>query len=85
MTLGNDATFQLVAMSTSGLTVSRLVYAVAIDPHCADGITQQTQNTMEDLDRILKSAGSGKAGLIQATVYLRDVKQKPAMDAVWNK
>jgi len=60
-----------------------LVYAVSTDPVRAEGIAQQTRNALADLDRILAAAGSGKAGLIQATVYLSDIADKPAMDAVW--
>ncbi|MFK7836401.1 MAG: RidA family protein [Sulfitobacter sp.] len=60
-----------------------IVYAVATDPLCADGIAAQTQNTLEALDAILTDAGSAKAGLLQATVYLSDIAEKPEMDAVW--
>ena len=59
------------------------VYAVATDPVCADGITAQTRNTLEELERLLIEAGSSKAGLIQATVYLSDISNKPEMDQVW--
>ena len=60
-----------------------LVYAVATDPHCAEGIAEQTRNTLHELDRVLKKAGSGKTGLVQATVYLSDISYKPEMDSVW--
>ena len=60
-----------------------LVYAVATDPQCADGIIEQTRNTLYELDRVLADAGSGKAGLLQATVYLSDIAEKPEMDSVW--
>lgn len=60
-----------------------LVYAVATDPFCASGIAAQTRNTLADLERLLVSAGSGKRGLIQATVYLSDISLKPDMDAEW--
>lgn len=60
-----------------------LVYAVATDPVCADGIAAQTRNTLEELDSVLAKAGSGKTGLIQATVYLSDISNKAEMDAVW--
>ena len=62
-----------------------LVYAVATDPECAEGIDAQTHNTLQELDRVLAEAGSGKAGLIQATVYLSAIASKPEMDAVWNE
>ncbi|MEO0619610.1 MAG: RidA family protein [Pseudomonadota bacterium] len=60
-----------------------LVFAVATDPLSADGIVPQTRNTLAELSRILAEAGSGHAGLLQATVYLADIKDKPEMDAVW--
>jgi len=59
------------------------VYAVATDPVCADGIIDQTRNTLEELERLLIEAGSGKSGLIQATVYLSDISLKAEMDTVW--
>lgn len=65
-------------MSSDGL-----VYVVATDPLCATGVTAQTRNTLNELDRLLTVAGSGKPGLIQATVYLSDVSKKKEMDAVW--
>ena len=60
-----------------------LVYAVATDPQCAEGVAEQTRNTLYELDRVLTKAGSGKAGLVQATVYLSDISNKPEMDSVW--
>ncbi len=59
------------------------VYAVATDPVRADGIVAQTRNTLQEMDRVLQEAGSGKAGLLQATVYLSDISYKPEMDSVW--
>ena len=60
-----------------------LVYAVATDPKCAEGVTEQTRNTLQDIERMLVNAGSGKVGLVQATVYLSDMSDKPEMDSVW--
>lgn len=62
-----------------------LVYAVATDPRCADGSTEQTRNTLEELNRVLTKAGSAKAGLVQATAYLSNINNKPAMDLVWGE
>lgn len=60
-----------------------LVYAVATDPESAPTIEQQTRNTLDALEGYLTEAGSGKAGLLQATIYLTDMRNKPAMNAVW--
>lgn len=60
-----------------------LVYAVATDPVLADGIRLQTRNTLAELGRVLDNAGSGKPGLLQVTVYLKDMKQKQVLDEIW--
>ncbi len=73
-----DAPGRCAAVQSDGL-----VYAVATDPQCADGIVAQTRNALDELDKVLAKAGSGKAGLVQATVYLSDVSEKPQMDDVW--
>ncbi len=62
-----------------------VVYAVATDTTSADGISEQTRLTLETLEKLLSETGSGKSGLLQATVYLRDMSTKPAMDAVWRE
>ncbi len=60
-----------------------LVYAVATDPDSAPTIEGQTRNTLAALERYLEEAGSGKTGLLQATIYLTDMRNKKAMDAIW--
>ena len=63
--------------------LGRCETVVATDQYCAKGIVEQTRNMLTELTSILERAGSGKAGLLQATVYLADVRQKPQMDSVW--
>ena len=46
-------------------------------------VSRLKPETRLELDRILRNTGSGKAGLLQATVYLSDVKQKQAVDPIW--
>lgn len=60
-----------------------LVHAVATDVSGAAGIQEQTRRTLAELEKTLREAGSGKTGLIQATVYLTDMSSKAAMDEVW--
>lgn len=66
-----------------GVVHGGLVYAVATDPTSATGISAQTRLTLQTIEKILLEAGSGKSGLLQATVYLRDMSMKAEMDAVW--
>lgn len=67
----------------SAVTHGGLVYAVATDPEKAATIEAQTRNTLEALEKHLIEAGSGKTGLLQATIYLTDMRNKKAMDAIW--
>ena len=60
-----------------------LVYAVAVDPSESDGIAAQTRNALAEIDRVLALAGSGKSGLLQATVYLNDMSHKSVMNDIW--
>ena len=60
-----------------------LVYAVATDTSSAHGIVEQTRRALSELEDALDKAGSGKAGLLQATVYLNDIADKAEMDEVW--
>jgi enamine deaminase RidA (YjgF/YER057c/UK114 family) len=62
-----------------------IVYAVATDTTSAKSISEQTRRTLEALERNLIDAGSGKSGLLQATVYLRDMSMKAEMDEIWCK
>ena len=60
-----------------------LVYAVATDTTSASSVADQTQLTLNALEKNLIDAGSGKSGLLQVTVYLKDMAMKAEMDAVW--
>lgn len=60
-----------------------LVYAVATDKETSTTFDVQVRNCLAELERILINAGSGKQGLLQATVYLSDVRQKPKLDKIW--
>ena len=60
-----------------------LVYAVATDPASAATVAEQTRNTLAVLEATLAEAGSSRAHILRATVYLRDMAAKAEMDAVW--
>ena len=60
-----------------------LVYAVATETDNSATVAEQTRRTLEIIEANLREAGSGKEGLLQATVYLRDMSTKAEMDAVW--
>ena len=60
---------------------------VALDPvHqsvLAQGITEQTQRVLENLKAIVEAAGSDLSKAVKATVYLKDMNDFAAMNAVY--
>ena len=54
---------------------------------CADaeqGITEQTQTMLDKVDTLLEQSGSDREHLLSATIYIKDMKDFPAMNAVWD-
>jgi enamine deaminase RidA (YjgF/YER057c/UK114 family) len=48
-------------------------------------IEGQAEDVMRQLKALLQANGSDLAHLLQATVYLSDLSQKPGFDAVWKR
>ena len=48
-------------------------------------ITGQTEQVLAKIDKILKQAGSDKSKLLSAQIFLPDMKDFAAMNAVWEK
>lgn len=68
-----------------GSAFGNLVTAVAVDPSAAPTVAEQTRNTLAQLDGVLAELGTDKTRLIQATVYLADIRRKDEMEAEWVK
>ena len=54
---------------------------------CADAtkdISEQTQTMLDKVDTLLTQAGSDREHMLSATVYVRDMKDFAAMNAVWD-
>jgi reactive intermediate/imine deaminase len=47
------------------------------------GIGPETRQTMENLGRVLEAAGSSFARVVKCTVFLTDINEWPAMNAVY--
>jgi enamine deaminase RidA (YjgF/YER057c/UK114 family) len=58
-----------------------LIYAVATAPGA--NFAEQMRNTLEALENNMKTGGSDKTRIIQATVYLNDMNDKAEMDEIW--
>lgn len=48
-------------------------------------IGPQTENMLAKVEKLLAQAGSGKAHILSATVYLRDIKDFAGMNAIWDQ
>jgi len=62
-----------------------LVTVVAVDSSSAATMAEQTRNTVASLDKRLAELGSDKTRIIQATVYVTDIKKKDEMEVEWCK
>ena len=48
------------------------------------GVTAQTQQILEQIDRLLQAAGSDKSRILSATIYLADIAGFAEMNAAWD-
>lgn len=77
---------------SQGIRVGNLVFTAgqaALDPATGQlvsgGITEQTVRTLENLKAVLQAAGSDLAKVVKATVYLKDMGDFAAMNAVYGQ
>ncbi|MGD0732160.1 MAG: RidA family protein [Terracidiphilus sp.] len=75
---------------SQGVRVGNLVFTagqIAFDPATqqvvAGGIGEQTTRVLENLKAILEAAGSSLGGVIKTTVFLKDLGDFAAMNAVY--
>jgi enamine deaminase RidA (YjgF/YER057c/UK114 family) len=47
-------------------------------------VTGQTRQVLEQIDSVLAAAGNDKSRLLSATIYLTDMADFAAMNAVWD-
>ncbi len=59
------------------------VWTVATAGGQGNTVAEQTQATLAQLEANLLEAGSSKARIVEAVVYLTDMNEKAEMDAVW--
>jgi enamine deaminase RidA (YjgF/YER057c/UK114 family) len=61
------------------------VFAVATAPVKSRSLYDQTVQSLAFLDESLALAGSSKSRILQATVYITDMAQKPQMNRAWEE
>lgn len=60
------------------------VYLVEVPATLEADIAAQTREVLASIDHLLAKAGSDKSRLLMATIYLRDMADYDAMNAVWD-
>ena len=75
---------------SQGVRAGNLVYTAgqaALDPNTqqliSGGITEQTRRTLENLKAVLEAAGTTLDRVVKANVYLKDMNDFAAMNAVY--
>ncbi|MEN2673282.1 RidA family protein [Herbaspirillum huttiense] len=53
-------------------------------PHAEADIATQTGEVLARIDALLKEAGTGRERILSTTIYLRDIADFAAMNAVWD-
>lgn len=56
---------------------------VAANP-VGTGVTAQTQEILDEVDRLLAAAGSDKSRILTTTIYLADIGTFAEMNAAWD-
>jgi 2-iminobutanoate/2-iminopropanoate deaminase len=76
---------------SQGVRAGNLIFTagqVGIDPAnqqvVAGGVAEQTARTFENLKNILEAGGSNLAQVVKATVFLKDMNDFAAMNAVYS-
>ncbi len=68
---------------SSGSACNGFAWAVAVSKVDLPDIEAQTNNALAQFDAILAELGSDRTRLVNATVYLAKMHDKPGMDRAW--
>ena len=89
-TLSTDDAPAAIGPYSQAVTHGGLVYCsgqVALDPATMEvvegGIEAQTRQVLQNLGNVLRAAGSGFEHVLKTTVYLKDMGEFAAMNAIY--
>ncbi len=82
MNIGRHQTSERTSKVVVYNNVAYLCGQVAADAN-AD-ITEQTQTMLAKVEELLESVGSDRSRMLSATIYLKDMADFAALNAVWN-
>lgn len=63
-----------------------LVYTAGVtaDDFSKD-VKGQTKEVLDEIDRLLALAGTGKSNILSATIWVSDIRLRDAMNDIWNQ
>jgi enamine deaminase RidA (YjgF/YER057c/UK114 family) len=74
------------AYMSQGTTFGQMAFlAGQVAEDTALDITGQTKQVLDQIDALLAEAGTDKSRLLSAQIFLRDIGDWAAMNAVWSK
>lgn len=77
--------FDVGSRLSEAAVFNRVVYLAGMVPECeAVDITSQTADVLAQLDTHLARTGSDKTRLLRVQIYLADIQDIGAMNAVWD-
>lgn len=74
-----------VPTRSRAVATDSLVFTVAVTPDNEPDIYAQTKSALKRIDESLAMCGSDKGRILQATVYIDDMKMKKEMDRAWGE
>ena len=90
--IATDGAPAAIGPYSQGIRAGNLIFTagqIALDPAnqqvVSGGITEQAARVLENLKAILEEAGSSLERVVKATVYLKDMNDFAAMNAVYER
>lgn len=69
---------------SSAVEANGFVFLAGITPKTlTKDIKGQTQEVVDEIDRLLKVAGTDKSKVVSATIWVTDIRHRDAMNEVW--
>jgi 2-iminobutanoate/2-iminopropanoate deaminase len=88
--ISTDGAPAAIGPYAQGVRVGNLLFTAGqggLDPTTGQvvpgGIKEQTERTLENLNAVLQAGGSSLAQVVKATVFLKDINDFAAMNAVY--
>ena len=72
------------ARMSEGVSYNGIIWLAGQVGNPSDDVTDQTKQCLAEVDRILAEAGTDKTRILSAQIWLADMGDFPAMNAVWD-